>query len=47
MSPGLAISELLHTLGVAAAAYAVLTLLAAFLKAESATWGQREGTDRS
>jgi hypothetical protein len=34
----LAISELFQTLGVAVAAFAVLTLLAMFLKAEAATW---------
>ncbi|MDY0145336.1 MAG: hypothetical protein RBS84_05000 [Kiritimatiellia bacterium] len=34
----LAISELFHTLGVTVAAFAVLTLLSLFLKAESATW---------
>jgi Na+-transporting methylmalonyl-CoA/oxaloacetate decarboxylase gamma subunit len=38
----LAISELLHTLGVAVAAFAVLSLLAMFLKAESATWKKPE-----
>ena len=46
MSPGLAISELLQTLGVAGAAFAVITLLAMFLKAESATWKHSEGTER-
>ncbi|NLB65162.1 MAG: hypothetical protein GX803_01660 [Lentisphaerae bacterium] len=36
----LALSELLHTAGVIVAAYAVLTLLGMFLKAESATWNK-------
>jgi hypothetical protein len=34
----LAFSELIQTLAVMVVAYAVLTLLAVFLKAESATW---------
>jgi hypothetical protein len=37
------LSESLHTLGVIAAAYAVLTLLSMFLQAESATWKKPEG----
>jgi len=39
---GLFISEMLHTLGFAVAAFALLTLLAVFLKAESATWTRRQ-----
>ncbi len=39
----LAISELLHTCGIAVAAFAVLNLLALFLKAESATWENNDG----
>ncbi len=39
----LVLSECLHTLGVIVAAYAVLTLLSMFLKAESATWKMPEG----
>ena len=38
----LAISELLQTAAVAVAAFAVLTLLALFFKAESATWKKLE-----
>jgi hypothetical protein len=38
----LALSELLQTTAVAVAAFAVLTLLALFFKAESATWKKRE-----
>lgn len=34
----LILSELFHTLGVTVAAFAILTLLAMFCKAESATW---------
>lgn len=34
----LLISELLHTFGVMVAAFAILSLLAMFLKAEAATW---------
>jgi hypothetical protein len=37
----LALSEWLQTAGVAVAAFAVLNLLALFLKAESATWKNR------
>ena len=38
----LAMSELFQTAAVAVAAFAVLTLLALFFKAESATWKKRE-----
>lgn len=38
----LAISEFLQTAGVVVAAFAVLTLLTMFLKAESATWKKPE-----
>ena len=41
----LLISELLHTLGVMVAAFAILSLLAMFLKAESATWKKPPETD--
>ncbi len=34
----LLVSEFLHTLGIVVAAFALLCLLALFLKAESATW---------
>jgi hypothetical protein len=40
MSP--ALSELIQTALVVAGAFVVLTLLALFLKAESATWGKPE-----
>lgn len=36
----LIMSELFQTLGVIVAAFAILTLLAIFCKAESATWKQ-------
>jgi len=42
----LAISELLHTAAATVAAYAVLTLLAMFLKAESATWKKPPESER-
>lgn len=42
----LAISELLHTAAVVVAAYALLTLLAMFLKAESATWKKPPESER-
>ena len=38
----LATSELIQTAAVAVAAYVVLTLLALFFKAESATWKKDE-----
>jgi len=43
MSLSLATSELLQTAGVVVLAFAILTLLALFLRAESATWKKPEG----
>ncbi|NLG34524.1 MAG: hypothetical protein GX548_04135 [Lentisphaerae bacterium] len=41
----LLISELLHTLGVMVAAFAILSLLAMFLKAEAATADKPENRE--
>jgi hypothetical protein len=38
----LAVSELIQTLAVAVVAYVILTLLAVFFKADSATWKKPE-----
>lgn len=42
MSASLAISELFQTIGVAVAAYVLITGIAWFLKAESATWSRKD-----
>lgn len=42
MSASLAASELFQTIGVAVAAYVLFTGVALFLKAESASWEQKD-----